>query len=208
MTGSRKPGISLLISGFLIVLPVLLAGLLLERIFYAVRAVIHPLLDALPGTVFQDPAVRFAVVCVTLAGLLMLVGVLARTRIGQASGRWLETNCLNRLPFYSLLRNLASGLAGKENENSLKPVLVTVNPGMQQMGLLVERLPDGSGAVFIPSSPNPGSGAVFVVEASLIRELNVPAHRTVQCLARWGDGTAKVLKMSDEATADKNRTAQ
>jgi uncharacterized membrane protein len=192
---------SLLISGFLVMLPVLLAGLLLERIFCALRAVIHPLLDTLPGTVFQNPYIRFLVVSLAIAGLFILIGILARTRTGQVTGRWIERNGLCRLPFYSLLRNLAAGLAGKEKGDSLKPVLVTVNPGMQQMGILIERYSDGGGTVFIPSSPNPGSGTVLIVEASLIRELNVPAHRIFQCFTRWGDGTGRVVKMANETAA-------
>ena len=174
-------------------LPVLLAGLVLGKIYRALQAVVHPLMDVLPGEVFRDPVIRGFVVIIVIVVLLLLVGLLARTQKGQAIGRRMETLILNRLPFYAMLRNIASGLAGKEDEKSLRSVLVTVEPGLQQLGLLVERHADGSGTVFLPSSPNPGSGTVFIVEAARMQELHVPAHRIFNCLSSWGYGTTAIL---------------
>lgn len=111
---------------------------------------------------------------------------------------------LQRLPFYSVLRNLASGLAGKEDERSLRPVLVTVNPGIQQLGLLIERHPDGSGTIFFPSSPTTGSGTVLVVEAALIREVRTPGHKLFNALGKWGVGTAALLSAAPQPTAPNN----
>ena len=193
MQNARTSWFVLIVGGFFVVLPVLLAGLVLEKIYHVLEAVILPLVDALPGEIFHNPVIRGFVIIIAIVALLLLVGLLARTRKGQVIGRWLEARCLNRLPFYAMLRNIASGLAGKEDEKSLRPVIVTVQPGLQQLGLLVERHADGSGTVFFPSSPNPGSGSVLIVEASLIRELHVPAHRIFNCLSSWGYGTTAVL---------------
>jgi uncharacterized membrane protein len=193
MNNTKQTLSGLVVGGFFVLLPVLLVGLLLERVFAVLQGVVHPLLDAMPGTVFHNTWLRFVVVL--LAGLLVLLltGLLARTRTGQSVGRRFESAVLQRLPFYSLLRNLASGLSGKEDERSLRPVLVTVNPGIQQLGLLIERHRDGSGTVFFPSSPTTGSGTVLVVEASLMRELRTPGHKLFSALGGWGLGTAALL---------------
>lgn len=193
MNDRGKTIIGLVGSGFFVALPVLLAGMVLQKFFHLIKGVVHPLMDTFPGAVFREPAARFIVVCVAIVGLLWLVGAVARTGRGKQVGRWIEAGLLNRLPLYTFFRNLASGLAGKEGEGALRPVLVTVNPGMQQLGLIVERHADGNATVFIPSSPNPGSGSVVVVEAALLRELHVPAHRVFQCLSGWGYG-AMALK--------------
>lgn len=193
MQNARKSLLGLIVGGFFVVLPVLLAGFVIEKIYHTLEAVVYPLLESLPGEVFHNPVIRGLVVIIVIVALLLLVGLLARTRKGQAIGRRMETLILNRLPFYAMLRNIASGLAGKEDEKSLRSVLVTVEPGLQQLGLLVERHADGSGTIFFPSSPNPGSGTVLIVEASLIRELHVPAHRIFNCLSQWGYGTTAIL---------------
>lgn len=189
----------LLAGGFFIVLPLLLVVLVLQQIFSALQEVIRPLVDALPGKILQHRSVRFLVISLVFVVLMVLVGWVARTRLGQAIGRWLEAKILKHVPFYSLLRNLSSGLAASDDEKSLKPVLVTVDvPGLQQLGFIVERYADGSATVFLPSTPNPSSGTVVVVEPARLRELRVPAKQVFKCLGRWGDGTAALLEMAQE----------
>jgi len=189
----------LIAEGFFIALPVLLLGLLLKKLYETLKTFILLLVDALPGKLFHEPIIRGLAVVAGIVVLLMLIGILTHTWMGRAIGRWLEAAFLRRLPFYTLLRNFAMGLAGKEDEQALRTVLVTVKPGVQQLGLLVEHHADGSGTVFLPSSPNPGSGTVLIVEASLIRELHVPAHKLIKCLSRWGDGTTNVLAMTRDS---------
>ena len=195
----------LITSGFFVVLPVLLAGLMLERIYRILQALLRPVLDLLPGTLFRNPTFRALAVCIALVALLLLVGLMARMRLGRAAGRWLESGILSRIPFYAVLRNLASGMAGSDDERSLRTVLVELTPGVRQLGLLVERHPDGSSTVFFPESPNPGAGTVFVVEASLIRDVDVPAHRLLRCFNRWGLGMATELTRAN-ATDIKAKT--
>lgn len=185
----------LLAGGFFIVLPILLIGMLAVKSFHWVQDALQPLLEALPGTVFRNPSVRFVVVCITIAALFICIGLLARTLICQALGRWLETRFLNHMPFYSLLRNVASGLAGKDEETALRPVLVTVDvPGLQQLGFIIEHHADGYATVFLPSTPTVGSGTVVIVEPARMRELHVSGSKVLSCLSHWGDGAAALLE--------------
>jgi len=193
--------IGLLAGGFFIVLPLLLVGLLVKQIFLALQEAIQPLLDVMPGTLFKNPSIRFLAVCLGIAVLLGLIGLLAQTRMGRAIGRWLESKVLNRVPFYSLLRNLVVGIAGRDDAESLKPVRVTVDiPGLDQLGFIIERHADGRATVFLPSSPNPSSGTVVIVEPERLHELrNVPGRKILKCLSRLGDGTAALLEKAEEA---------
>lgn len=195
MPDKRVSLIEFVITGFFVVLPVLLAVYVGAQFYGALESVIRPLLEKLPGTVFHNPAVRYVAVGLAIVLLLLLVGWVARLRLGQTLGRLLEMWVLNRVPFYRLLRNLASGLAGKEEEHSMKTVLVTVDvPGLQQLGLLIERHADGNSTVFLPSSPNPGSGTVVVVEPARLEDLPMPVHEVFRYMSRWGDGTAAGLE--------------
>ena len=196
----RASLLALLTSGFFIVLPLLLVGGVVKELFLALQEFMSPLMDALPGTIFRLHPVRLLVVCFSVAALLLVIGLLARTKPGRACGRRLESKLLNRVPFYALLRNQASGLSGK-NEHAWRPVLVTVDiPGLQQLGFILERHADGKATVFLPSSPAAGSGTVVIVEPARMRELHVPGREVLGCLGSWGFGAAALLAQPGDGT--------
>jgi len=193
-------------SGFVILLPLLVVGLLVEQIFLALHALLLPLLDAMPGVVFQRTAVRLVAVCLTFVVLLYMVGLLARTRMGRALGGWMEPGLQNHVPLYLVLHNLAAGLVERGEEKTMIPAQITVDsPGLTQLGLIVEQHADGSATVFLPGSPNPSSGTVVVVDAERIRELHVPVPSVFKCVGSWGHGTAALLEKSDSAGTGERR---
>lgn len=186
--------IGMLVRGFIVALPVLMMGLVIAKGYQLLAGCIRPLLEAMPGTLFHSPAVRFCAVLLAAAGFLLLIGAFSRARIGRATGRWIELALLSRLPLYNTLRTVASGLVGHAEAQSMQPILVTVDvPGLEQLGLIVERCSDGRAVVYLPSSPNPGSGTVVIVDASRMRELHVPMRSLLQCLGRWGNGTVALM---------------
>lgn len=182
-----------IVGGLAALLPILLIALLAERLFVGVRNAVHPLLDAMPGTVFHAPGLRLLVVVAVFLGVLAAIGWFTERPAGRAVGRALERAVLNRLPFYSLLRRIATGLAGVESEQSMRPVEVEVNPGIRQWGFVTERHADGRCTVFLPASPPTGGGTVLCVDAALVRDIPLPGHRLVQCLGQWGNGSAALL---------------
>jgi uncharacterized membrane protein len=182
-----------IVGGLAALLPFLLIALLAERLFVGVRAAVHPMLDAMPGTVFHAPGLRLLVVVAVFLCVLAAIGWFAERPAGRAFGRGLERLVLSRLPFYTLLRRIASGLAGAEDEQSMKPVEVEVNPGIRQWGFLTERHADGRCTVFLPASPPTGGGTVLCVDGALVRDVPLPGHRLVQCLGQWGNGSSALL---------------
>jgi uncharacterized membrane protein len=187
------------VTGFWLTLPLVLGALMVGQLLRAVRGLLQPVLDALPGVIFRHEEVRFAVLCLSLALILFALGSTARTRTGKRLGRWLEQRLLNRLPLYPRLRGAVAGLAGRGDGVALRPVLVATRPGVSQFGFLIERHDDGRLTVFVPSAPNPANGDVLVVDAALVRELDVPGHRVLNCVGQWGDGAAALVAPADRA---------
>lgn len=179
----------------MILLPVLLLGLVFAKAYEIIESWLQPLLEVMPGTVFHQPTVRFFAIVLLIAVLFFLTGALARTRMGRATGHWFELAFLSRLPFYNTLRTLAAGLSGQHDADAMRPALVTVDqPGLEQFGLILESHTDGRFTVYLPSSPNPGSGTTVIVSADRVQELDVPVQRMLACLSRWGQGAAALLQ--------------
>lgn len=178
--------------GLFILLPVFVIGLAVARILEMVHAAVQPALDACPQVFFHVPAARVTVGILAMLALFGAVGLLAQMRLGRAIGRRVEEVVLNRVPFYQILRRLASGLAGEDRDDSLRPVMVEVNPGIRQFGFVMDRHGSGSCTVFLPSSPNTGSGTVLVVDAALVTDVAAPGHKVLRCLHQWGGGSCSL----------------
>jgi uncharacterized membrane protein len=79
----------------------------------------------------------------------------------------------------------------------MQPVLVTVDdPGLVQFGFLLETHPDGHFTVFLPGSPNPGSGTTVIVGSERLETLKMSSTGVLRCLSNFGRGTAALLERS------------
>lgn len=182
-------------NGLVIIAPILLLGVVIEVMYGILAGWLSPVLNALPGKVLQSEVSRFIAVIVALAVLALLVGGLATTRWGLRAGNWVEVRILRRVPFYNALQLVVAGLSGRRGAQAVQAVLVTVDePGLQQFGIRMEILADGRSAIFLPGSPNPGSGSVVVVTPDRVQELDMPAREVVRCLSRWGNGSSTLLQ--------------
>ena len=151
---------STLTVGVVALLPILLCHLLLGQLVDLVLVLSTRILDLLPDLSFAGLTDRQLVAVVLLVALLLVVGLIAQTRIGQRTGTWFERTFLGRLPLYELLRSLASRLSGAEDVVRFPPVSVTVRPGVLELGFIVEDSADGAYTVFIPRRPpRPGLSA-------------------------------------------------
>lgn len=192
MNEKRNTVISVLIRGVFVILPVFIVGLAVVKMIQALSSLIQPGLDACPEIIFHTPALRVALGVTLIVSLFLVVGYLSQLSIGKTVGRWIERFFLNRIPLYPLLRRISLGMAGEDHEDAMKPVMVEVNPGIRQLGFVVERHGNGRSTIFLPSSPNTGSGSVMVVESSLVTDVNVPGHKVLSCLHQWGAGISKL----------------
>ncbi|HEX7878540.1 MAG TPA: DUF502 domain-containing protein [Candidatus Eisenbacteria bacterium] len=196
--GTRETIGSLFARGFYILMPLLLILLIGKKLIEMLQGMFSPVLDRLPGEIIRSATVRFLLLCLLVAAILVLVGFIARRRVGRAIGAWLERRILNKLPFYTHLRGLTTTLASTDHDHSLRTARIEVDiPGLEQLGVIMEYHEDGSATVFLPSAPNPSSGTVVIVARERIRELTIPVRSVVGCMGRYGHGTAAVLKGAD-----------
>lgn len=207
MKGAFRFLASTLSVGFFAVLPILLCYLLLAQLIDMLMVLTSPIVDLLPDLSFAGISDRQLVAVVLLVVLLLVVGLLARTGGGQWAGRWLDRTLLRSLPLYELLRNLATRLSGDENVFRFRPALVTIRPGVRELGFVVEEPANGDYTVFMPSAPTPTIGSVRIISAENLLVLDVPAMRMLGCIASWGDGAAALLKAArPEKTGQQGRS--
>ncbi len=177
-----------LVAGLLFLVPVYLAVLLLLKAMQSVLGLVRPFARMLPEWL---PAENLLALLLVLVACLV-TGVILRTRAGRAARERIEKSLFERLPGYAVIRSLTQQLAGRSEEKVWKPALVEIEEALVP-AFIIEELEDGSFTVFVPSVPTPFAGAVYILAAERVHELDVPFTQALQTVSRWGAGSAELV---------------
>ena len=176
---------------FLVPLVVLLAILGKAHEFFQKMAI--AITAALPPNVVASiPAPRIvAIVAIVL--FCFLAGLYARTDLAKRSIAWLESVLLSNIPGYSFMKGLGEDIVGVEGATRREVVLARIEDAWQ-IAFLIERLPDGQVAVFVPGAPSPLSGSIYLMTADRIKPLDVSAAAAMKCIKGLGLGSGKLTQ--------------
>lgn len=190
-----------MLGGALVLIPIYIAVLLLLKAAGSLLAVVKPIASALPES---WPAEQLLALLLVLAACF-LVGVVVRSRIGDAAREWIEKNVLQRIPGYTMVRSLAHRVAGKSEEDAWKPALVEIEDALVP-AFIIEEVGDGRVTVFVPSVPTPFAGAVYVLASERVHPVDVPFTQAVTTISKWGSGSKDlVAAMKTEPVSDRGK---
>ena len=183
-------------TGFLLLLPLILSYLLLRALFNVLIVLTAPITDLLPEGDFPDVWVHRLTAAVVLVLFSLLVGLLHESAWGQRIGDWFEQKVLNRFGPYEMLRSFSRRLSGGDVPGQLQPALLSVGSGARMLAYIVEEHADGNLTMFVPFAAAPGIGNIQIVAAQNVEKLEAPIMDTLGCLFNWGSGTEALLKES------------
>ena len=188
------------LGGLFVVLPLIVIVGLSAKAVMGVHGVAQSLMARLAGAGSEEAHFPIVFSILIVVGISFAFGLLLTSRRGQASGRWLDEKVLFRIPGYAALRAIVVGLVDSSHEGVVKSGLLTLDPGIECFVLVTEDHGGDYVTVYIPGSPNPGSGNVQVVRRHLVRMLNVRMTDITAALHQFGMGSAKVLAKHNAAT--------
>ena len=186
-----------LLTGFLIVVPIYLAVLLLLKAMKSVVSLIQPIALLLPESVPAETLLSLLLVLLFCS----LIGMIVRTQIGAVLRERLETTLFERIPGYALIRSLTQQLAGSSQEKVWKPAFVEIEEGLVP-AFIIEEFEDGRYTVFVPSIPTPLAGAVYILDRKRVHPLDVPFTDALRTISKWGSGSREMV-----ATMEKEKKA-
>jgi hypothetical protein len=130
-----------------------------------------------------------------------------RTVGGRLFRKRIENSLLVKIPGYILLRSLTRQLAGESQENVWKPALAEIEDALVP-AFIIEEFDDGRYTIFVPSSPSPFTGAVYILGRERVHVLDASLAQTVQAVSRWGSGSRDlVAAMKPSTRVDGNTTS-
>jgi uncharacterized membrane protein len=189
-----------LIGGLVIVLPVWVTVLLLLKAIKGAMAMLRPIAALLPQSVVHEDLVALGLLVV----ICFVVGLLIRTRPGHHFRECLAKNVFEHIPGFSLLRSMARQLAEDVTEQSFQPALAELEEALVP-AFIVEYHPDGQLTVFVSSSPTPMAGAIYIPPPERVHPVDVPLHKAMVCISKWGTGAVAMRSAMNRTTEMKGQ---
>lgn len=175
-----------LLDGAMVVLPIGAVVLLVLGIVNRLECAADPL----SGT-FGHPAI---LAVVALVALCAAIGLAIRSAVGRRSREMLEALLLERIPGYRLVKAFAGdGPLLQRGGRSMRPALAAIEEG-QCPALVMDEFADGRLLVFVPGSPAPMSGAIYIFTPDKVVLLEVPLLPFLKSISSWGLGLREIVE--------------
>ncbi len=179
------------LGGLLVIVPIAIVLFVLGQLLLALLSVVNEILAWL-GIGIDDALFMSALALLALVGLCFVTGLVVRTRAGDALKGWFGRNVAKRIPMYGAIANLTRRFAGIDGEQFAPVEIDLYDSGTRSMGFLVESLPDGRCAVFVPTAPMATVGNLFILAKDKVRRIDASVTDTVSVITQWGVDVAQL----------------
>lgn len=183
----------MLVDGALVVLPIGAIVLLVLGLIGKLQQAADPL---------SGRVVHPAIVAVTsLVLICLLIGLLIRSTAGRRARRMLEALLFEKIPGYRLVKAFAGdGPLVQGGGKAMRPALAAIEEG-QCPALVMDEFADGRLVVFVPGSPAPMSGAIYIFTPDKVTFLDVPLLPFMKAISSWGLGLREIVEGQPAAGA-------
>ena len=181
-----------ILGGVLFLTPIVVLIFILGKAFEFARRALKPVGAIIPDSLVSGTTTEAILAIVLVALSCFLAGLFARTRPAQRIVAELESSVLSKVPAYEYLKQAGASVMGL-GEMADHPVVFLQMGDAWRIGVQTEAVVGGLVAVFVPNSPNPMSGSVFLAAAEHVRPAGVPLATAIGCLRRCGAGSSAVL---------------
>jgi uncharacterized membrane protein len=180
----------LLIDGAMIVLPI-------GAIVLLVLAIVRKLEDA--ADPLSSRYIHPVVVALALLVILcLLVGLLVRSGVGKWVRRTLQNTVFDKIPGYRLAMAVTGdGFLSEAGGRAIRPALASIEDGECPV-FVIDEFADGRLLVFVPGSPAPMSGALYIFTPDRVRVLDTPTLPFLKAVSSWGLGLKEILDAAEK----------
>lgn len=179
-----------LLSGLVFLLPLMLVGFLLLKVFNLMKWLTEPLDIYVPTDTVAGLIVANVMAILLLLLVLFLIGRLAHSFMGRKVENSIDTFLSRFIPGYNIIRGLTAQL--NDDEETLPVVLVRQDDGAS-IGFEIERNANGWVSVFLPGAPQAHSGSVIFMSADRVITLKLSYAKAIYMFQQVGKGSTAYL---------------
>jgi len=189
-----------ILGGILFLAPIVVIWLILSKAYSLAGRALLPLAALIPESLAARTTITAILEVLLIALACFLAGLFARTMRAQRIVRELEMSILSKVPGYEYMKQAGASMLGVD-ETAEYPVVLANLGGAWRIGVRTDILGENLVAVFVPNSPNPLSGGVFLVAADRVRPAGVSLAAAMGALRRCGMGTGKLFSEAEMVAA-------
>jgi uncharacterized membrane protein len=172
-------------------LPIGIVALALAKLY----EIASTFVDAVLAKLFPDisSAVFPVLLAITvLVGVAFLAGMFSLTRLGRGMFDRIEGAITDRVPMYTMVRQMIVDVAGgaEKLEGSKTRVVKIRLDDMTVIGFMVDLYSDTEAVVFLPGAPSAMSGTVSIVGLDRITDANMSVTDVFGSMRGLGSGLA------------------
>ena len=190
------------LAGILVIVPLYITVTILVWIFNYVDDILQPIINTIAGR--HLPGVGFAITLI----IIYIAGAVASSVGGKAAIRFGES-IVARVPIvrmvYSGLKQIVESFSTSDRKNFMQVVLIEFpRKGMRTIGFITNESSDKTGKkllnVFVPTTPNPTSGFLQIVEESEVIRTNMKVDDAIMVIVSAGRMSHKEIhkRLSEE----------
>lgn len=190
--------IKTVLAGFMIIIPLYLAIILLLKGMATVGRIIKPMSMLLPDWI---PAGELLSLLIVLL-VCFAIGLSVKTKVGKNIREKVETSLFERIPGYALLRSFTQQLSGDKRQTEWKPALAEIEEALVP-AFIIEVLENDQFTVFVPSIPTPFAGAIYILDSKRVHPLDVDFTDALRVVSRWGSGSKDLVEAYEKSKKSK-----
>ena len=176
-----------IITGILVIVPVLIIGIILSDVILKLIKITSPLSGKMS---FAGPLVETLtaamIMILMLAVFFFICGLLLKSYLGKSFENWLEQKVLDRIPFYKSLKGITRQFTGVEKGVYTVVEVDLYGNNTRLLGLQTDILKDGRCVIYIPLAPLINIGQVHFVAKENVSVLDIPLKDATDIITKIG----------------------
>ena len=183
-----------ILDGIFILLPIALIVFLFGEILEVLEVVAEVLAGFVPRTTIAGIDVSHWIALLLLVTVAALLGFFSLTKFGNRIGKFIQVKVLNKIPAYTIMRDLSRQFAGFRENKRFSAAVVEMPMQAQMLAFIVEELNNGDYVVFIPTAPTPMVGQIQLIPRGRVTPLQVPMTGAINSISSWGVGSGQLFE--------------
>lgn len=180
-----------IIGGLLFLVPVVAVVMVVGKALNLMKTVAEPAAKVLPIDSLGGVAIVNVIAAVIVLLVCFLAGLLALTEPAKKIAAAIESALLSKIPGYTLAKGITDKLKSADIDG-VHAALVTLGSS-SRVSIEIERVSQDRVVVYVPSSPNPWTGEVYVVKSDQVERLDCPITAVIDHAEQLGGGSSRYL---------------